>query len=114
MSPIIFESVDDAIAALDRMFPGLEALVVDGDERHLSGVIQKVDKGPRPRGNRTEDGETVFTFLLDVMAARCPADEKVIGVQIGVRGEFCGTVDEHREFRELARQMTGVWEIRRV
>jgi hypothetical protein len=40
--------------------------------------------------------------------------QTVIGLQIGVRGEFCGTMDDFKEFRELATTMTGVWGIRRI
>jgi hypothetical protein len=48
------------------------------------------------------------------MPGKCESDEKVIGLQIGVRGEYCGTMDDSKEFRELAMKMSGVWGIRRI
>ncbi len=59
-------------------------------------------------------GLNMFSFRLDTMPGKCESDEKVIGLQIGVRGEFCGTMDDSKEFRELAMKMSGVWGIRRI
>ena len=119
MNPVIFESVDHALWALNRMFQGLEAVIEDGGEHFLVGVMRTVDgKGNelQKRGQWAElkPGLNMFSFRLDTMPGKCESDEKVIGLQIGVRGEYCGTMDDFKEFRELAMKMSGVWAIRRI
>ncbi len=114
MNAVIFESVDEAVAALNRMFPGLKAVVEDAGEHYLVGVLTTVDGTSGHQWDRLRPGLNMFSFRLDTMPGKCEADEKVIGLQLGVRGEFCGSMDDFRDFKELALQMTGVWEIRRV
>jgi hypothetical protein len=94
----IFETVDHALWALNRMFEGLEAIIEDGGEHFLVGG----HCGSCLRRENSRHG--VSGHIV----------QTVIGLQIGVRGEFCGTMDDFKEFRELATTMTGVWGIRRI
>ena len=114
MKPVIFESVDHALWALNRMFRGLEAVIEDGGEHFLVGVMRTVDGKGSHQWAEFMPGLNMFSFRLDTMPGKCESDEKVIGLQIGVRGEYCGTMDDFKEFRELAMKMSGVWAIRRV
>jgi len=50
MNAVIFDSVDAALAALNRMFRGLEAVVEDGGEHFLVGVIRTADDDDRRLG----------------------------------------------------------------
>jgi len=43
MKPVIFETVDQALWALNRMFQGLEAVIEDAGEHFLVGVIRTVE-----------------------------------------------------------------------
>jgi len=114
MKPVIFESVDHALWALNRMFQGLEAVIEDAGEHFLVGVMRTVEGKGNHQWSELKSGLNMFSFRLDTMPGKCESDEKVIGLQIGVRGEFCGTMDDFKEFRELAMKMSGVWAIRRL
>ena len=72
MKPVIFESVDHALWALNRMFQGLEAIIEDGGEHFLVGG----HCGSCLRRENSRHG--VSGHIV----------QTVIGLQIGVRGEF--------------------------
>ena len=42
------------------------------------------------------------------------ATESVSGFQIGLPGEYCGSVDQLRSFQVVAKRMSEYWEVRRV
>jgi hypothetical protein len=114
MKPVIFGNVEQALRALNRMFRGLEAIIEDGGEHFLVGVMRTVDGPGDHQWSELKPGLNMFSFRLETMPGKCASDEQVIGLQIGVRGEFCGTMDDFREFRDLAMTMTGVWGLRRI
>lgn len=113
LSPVIFENVDLAIFALDRLFPGLEAVIHDGSLGCQVGIFQTKEGGKGP-WERYPVGTSIYSFLLDTLPGDCECPEQVTGVRIGVRGEFCGSAEDGKAFKEMALSRRGIWELRRV
>jgi hypothetical protein len=117
MSAVMFPDTESAVMALDQMFPGLEAVICDCSEdgKHLIGILQKFEGERQNVSGRISDGPSVLSFRLNVMA---PLDENkseaVSGFQIGLPGEYCGSMDQFRSFQEIANRMSEYWEVRRV
>ncbi len=117
MSAVMFPDTDSAVMALDQMFPGLEAVICDCSEdgKHLVGILQKFEGQRRSVSDRTADGPAELSFRLNVMASLDEhATESVSGFQIGLPGEYCGSVDQFRSFQVVANRMSEYWEVRRV
>ena len=117
MSAVMFPDTDSAVMALDQMFPQLEAVICDCSEdgKHLVGVLQRFEGQRKPVIDRTVGGPAVLSFRLNVMTSLDEdATESVSGCQIGVPGEYCGSVAQFRSFQEIANRMSEYWEVRRV
>lgn len=115
--PEIFACKEAAIRALDRLFPELEAVICDCSEdgKHLVGILQKFEGQRRSVSDRTADGPAEFSFRLNMMASLDEhATESVSGFQIGLPGEYCGSVDQFRSFQIVTNRMSEYWEVRRV
>ena len=117
MSAVMFSDTEAAVMALDQMFPGLEAVICDctEDGKHLIGILQKFEGQRQNVSSRISDGPSVLSFRLNMIA---PSDEhateSVSGFQIGLPGEYCGSVDQFRSFQVVANRMSEYWEVRRV
>ena len=117
INAVMFPDTDSAVMALDQMFPRLEAVICDctEDGKHLIGILQKFDGQRQDVSGRISNGPAVLSFRLNVIA---PSDEQatesVSGFQIGLPGEYCGSMDQFRSFQEVANRMSEYWEVRRV
>ncbi len=117
ISAVMFSNANSAVMALDQMFPGLEAVICDctEDGKHLIGILQKFEGERQDVSGRISDGPSVLSFRLNVIA---PSDEhateSVSGFQIGLPGEYCGSMDQFRSFQVVANRMSEYWEVRRV
>ena len=117
MSAVMFSDTESAVMALDQMFPGLEAVICDCSEdgKHLVGILQRFEGQRQMVSDRTSNGPAVLSFRLNMMTPVAEhATESVSGFQIGLAGEYCGSVDQFRSFQEVAKRMSEYWEVRRV
>lgn len=80
----------EAEAAVEAMFPGCRASVVDGCEHHASGIVEN-SQGRSIASFRLYYGDCLF------------ADEigPVREIRIGQVGQYCGTPQEIRRFGGL-------------
>ena len=112
--PEIFACEEAAIRALDRLFPDLEAVPcqVRGNGRQVVGVFQTFSEKRRSTELRESDGEAVFSFCLDLLPGKCEHEfASVVGIQVGLPGEYFGSEKNQREFWELARHRPDLWKL---
>ncbi len=113
----MFPNANSAVMALDQMFPGLEAVICDctEDGKHLIGILQKFEGQRQNVSSRISNGVADFGFRLNVIAPLGDhAIESVSEFQIGLPGEYCGSMDQFRSFRDIANRMSEYWKVRRV
>ena len=79
---------DDALAKLRRMFPGHEVTVHDGDAGSEAGLVE------------TADGDKIASFQLTLKQRDPGSLPKVSKIRVGAVGQFCGTADEQRAWRQ--------------
>ena len=112
--PEIFACEEAAITALDRLFPELEAVPcqVRGNGRQVVGVFQKFSGKRRSTELREPDGSAVFSFCLDLLPGKCEHEfASVVGIQVGLAGEYFGSEDDQREFWDLASHRPDLWKL---
>lgn len=79
----------EAEVAVGRMFPGHRVYVADGAEEYESGVVED------------QTGKSIASFRLIYKLGPLDSEIPVIReIRIGQPGQFCGTVDEIRQFEE--------------
>ena len=86
-------TIQEAEAAIARVFPGCTALVADGYKDNEAGVVQDAE------------GKTVASFRLRLTRPRKKGKiPKAWEIRIGQIGQYCGTMDELRAFQNWRRK----------
>jgi len=79
---------DEALARLQRTFPGHEVTVYDGDAWQESGLVESAA------------GERVASFRLTLKERAPNTIPDVTKIRVGAVGQFCGTSAEIREWEQ--------------
>ncbi len=80
---------DEALAKLQRIFPGHEVIVYDGDAVQESGLVEKAG------------GDKIASFRLTLKERTPNTIPDVSKIRVGAVGQFCGTAEEIKTWEQL-------------